>query len=187
MYPHPDNARIGREARQIGPEPWLDHAEICTYCRCVHARGLIRRHFDDSTLRWEIARGLNYRVRRLPHQSDEKRIHLDSGPERYFLALLGGFGGCVMRFPSVFALAFLAMAAPPPSLLGASAVARPAPARTCGADSYINSSGHCVHRPVRASRAPVGASARCRDGTYSFSEHRSGTCSHHGGVAEWLL
>ena len=28
--------------------------------------------------------------------------------------------------------------------------------------------------------------ARCRDGSYSFSQHRSGTCSHHGGVAQWL-
>src|SRR5438309_7393513 len=34
--------------------------------------------------------------------------------------------------------------------------------------------------------APSGATARCRDGTYSFSKHRSGTCSHHGGVATWL-
>ncbi len=33
---------------------------------------------------------------------------------------------------------------------------------------------------------PAGATARCRDGTYSFSRHRSGTCSHHGGVAVWL-
>ena len=34
--------------------------------------------------------------------------------------------------------------------------------------------------------APAGATARCRDGTYSYSQHRSGTCSHHGGVAAWL-
>jgi Protein of unknown function (DUF3761) len=34
--------------------------------------------------------------------------------------------------------------------------------------------------------APPGATARCRDGTYSFSTHHSGTCSHHGGVAAWL-
>jgi hypothetical protein len=34
--------------------------------------------------------------------------------------------------------------------------------------------------------APAGASAVCRDGTYSFSQSRSGTCSHHGGVARWL-
>jgi hypothetical protein len=33
---------------------------------------------------------------------------------------------------------------------------------------------------------PSGASALCRDGTYSYSASRSGTCSHHGGVAEWL-
>jgi len=36
------------------------------------------------------------------------------------------------------------------------------------------------------SPAPSGATARCRDGTYSFSKHRSGTCSHHGGVATWI-
>jgi hypothetical protein len=37
-----------------------------------------------------------------------------------------------------------------------------------------------------ASSAPPGATARCNDGTYSYSQHRQGTCSHHGGVAEWL-
>jgi hypothetical protein len=43
--------------------------------------------------------------------------------------------------------------------------------------------------PAAASRAappPPGATALCRDGTYSFSAHHSGTCSHHGGVATWL-
>jgi hypothetical protein len=34
--------------------------------------------------------------------------------------------------------------------------------------------------------APPGATARCNDGTYSYSQHHSGTCSHHGGVAQWL-
>lgn len=38
----------------------------------------------------------------------------------------------------------------------------------------------------RARPAPSGASARCRDGTYSYSRNRRGTCSHHGGVREWL-
>jgi len=33
---------------------------------------------------------------------------------------------------------------------------------------------------------PPGATARCRDKTYSYSQHRRGTCSHHGGVAAWL-
>jgi hypothetical protein len=34
--------------------------------------------------------------------------------------------------------------------------------------------------------APPGATARCNDGTYSFSATHSGTCSHHGGVSVWL-
>ncbi|KAA2266180.1 DUF3761 domain-containing protein [Solihabitans fulvus] len=41
-------------------------------------------------------------------------------------------------------------------------------------------------RPVQAPGPPAGATARCRDGEYSFSQHRSGTCSGHGGVAQWL-
>jgi hypothetical protein len=72
------------------------------------------------------------------------------------------------------------------------AAATPATARawpsagTCGAASYINVSGHCVRRPVRSTSVPYGATARCRDGSYSFSEHHRGTCSWHGGVATWL-
>jgi hypothetical protein len=27
--------------------------------------------------------------------------------------------------------------------------------------------------------------ATCRDGVYSYSQHRSGTCSGHGGVFRW--
>jgi hypothetical protein len=53
---------------------------------------------------------------------------------------------------------------------------------------YTNSRGEWVPSPMRTpdGRAPVGASARCRDGTFSFSRSRRGTCSHHSGVAEWL-
>jgi hypothetical protein len=54
---------------------------------------------------------------------------------------------------------------------------------SCPSDYYRNSSGHCVHRP---SSDPAGATALCVDGTYSYSEHASGTCSHHGGVARWI-
>jgi hypothetical protein len=38
--------------------------------------------------------------------------------------------------------------------------------------------------PYAALRAQ-GVSAICNDGTYSYSRHRSGTCSHHGGVRVW--
>lgn len=30
-----------------------------------------------------------------------------------------------------------------------------------------------------------GPTAQCKDGTYSYSQHHQGTCSHHGGVAVW--
>jgi hypothetical protein len=33
--------------------------------------------------------------------------------------------------------------------------------------------------------APEGATAKCKDGTYSHAKTHSGACSHHGGVAEW--
>ncbi|MGH9764075.1 MAG: DUF3761 domain-containing protein [Blastocatellia bacterium] len=51
---------------------------------------------------------------------------------------------------------------------------------------YRNSSGHRVHSPIHSRTRPSGATARCRDGSYSFSQHHQGTCSHHGGVAEWF-
>jgi uncharacterized protein DUF3761 len=38
---------------------------------------------------------------------------------------------------------------------------------------------------TRPADAPANATAKCRDGTYSASQQHSGSCSHHGGVAEW--
>lgn len=51
---------------------------------------------------------------------------------------------------------------------------------------YTNAAGNEVHSPAYAPSTPAGATARCKDGTYSFSQSRRGTCSHHGGVAQWL-
>lgn len=51
---------------------------------------------------------------------------------------------------------------------------------------YTNSAGNEVHSPAYSNTVPAGASAQCRDGTYSFSQSRRGTCSHHGGVSRWL-
>ncbi len=56
---------------------------------------------------------------------------------------------------------------------------RPSPAPPC----YRNVNGDCIPRP---GGSPAGANALCRDGTYSFSSHRPGSCARHGGVAEWL-
>lgn len=60
---------------------------------------------------------------------------------------------------------------------------------SCG--SYINSNGVSVSRPCGnwfTRTAPSGATARCRDGSFSFSHHphADGTCSHHWGVASYL-
>src|ERR1700691_3865133 len=52
--------------------------------------------------------------------------------------------------------------------------------------TYGNSKGETVKRPKSCSAAPQGATAHCRDGSYSSSQSRRGTCSHHGGVAKWL-
>lgn len=81
----------------------------------------------------------------------------------------------------------------PAALVGAG----PAEAQSCGSGYYRNTAGNCIPSPRRprgggaqgllgSSSIPSGASARCRDGTYSFSQSRRGTCSGHGGVASWL-
>ena len=66
--------------------------------------------------------------------------------------------------------------------------AQPTPPPQRPGPGYINSRGEWVPSPTRTPNdsPPAGASARCRDGTYSFSRSRSGTCSHHGGVSQWL-
>lgn len=58
------------------------------------------------------------------------------------------------------------------------------PVKTNG--TYINTQGNKVLRPYKAPSAPAGASAKCRDGSYSFSQSRRGTCSGHGGVGAWF-
>jgi hypothetical protein len=62
----------------------------------------------------------------------------------------------------------------------------PVPHPSCINGSYVNLAGSTVCSPETSPSAPAGASAKCRDGTYSFSQSRSGTCSHHGGVSIWL-
>ncbi|GAA0609142.1 hypothetical protein GCM10010174_28040 [Kutzneria viridogrisea] len=80
-----------------------------------------------------------------------------------------------------------AVAAPPPPPPVTHQTTAPQPAQTaCGANEYRNVDGNCVHRPEAAPGPPAGATAQCKDSTYSFSQHRQGTCSGHGGVSRWL-
>ena len=69
-------------------------------------------------------------------------------------------------------------------LLALAGQTREAFAYTCNDNHYVNSSGHCVHSPSCGTE-PDHQEAVCRDGRVSFSEHRRGTCSHHGGVERW--
>ncbi len=55
-----------------------------------------------------------------------------------------------------------------------------------GSGSYTNSGGRQVRSPKRSLLgAAFGSSAKCRDGTSSFSRRASGSCSGHGGVARF--
>jgi uncharacterized protein YgiM (DUF1202 family) len=51
---------------------------------------------------------------------------------------------------------------------------------------YTNIENKQVQAPTYYNSIPEGATAVCRDGTYSFSLNERGTCSRHGGVARWL-
>lgn len=96
------------------------------------------------------------------------------------------------RFVSVVAVATvfftsLSAQAPPPSPAQPTTQEQHKAQPKCAyTGTYVNSKGETVKRPENCSAAPQGATAQCRDGSYSFSQSRRGTCSHHGGVAKWL-
>ena len=71
----------------------------------------------------------------------------------------------------------------------ATAAATPASAATSPATALTKSTPVATKSAPTAAASntnPTGATAKCKDGTYSKSQHHSGTCSSHGGVAEWL-
>jgi hypothetical protein len=99
---------------------------------------------------------------------------------------------------SLSGIAAQAQRASDPALLPRHQLAAAAELATHGAEpnetellshrNYKAKDGHEVHSPANAAhdQVPAGASAKCRDGSYSFSQYRQGTCSHHGGVGLWL-
>ena len=91
-----------------------------------------------------------------------------------------------MKLPGLVAVALLALGNPDAAWARQQVSVTQPTTAVCGIDQYLNVSGHCVHRPMQSSTVPIGATARCRDGSYSFSQNHRGTCSHHGGVAKWL-
>ena len=101
-----------------------------------------------------------------------------------------------MKRLHLFVFAFLVLTVFPPQIVpqsqpssqSSATTAKPKPGQSncTNNGTYVNSKGQTVRRPENCSAAPKGATAQCRDGTYSFSQSRRGTCSHHGGVAKWL-
>ncbi len=52
--------------------------------------------------------------------------------------------------------------------------------------TYDNADGREVQNPTAYIAPPPNASAICRNGEYSFSKRRCGSCSGNGGVKVWL-
>lgn len=71
-------------------------------------------------------------------------------------------------------------------ILVAALIASPAAAQSARCRDGHGRFTRCSATVPAASNVPQGATARCRDGTYSYSRNHRGTCSRHGGVAAWL-
>ncbi len=174
--------------------------------------GLHRRDHQGST-GWTRKRHLMPRV--TPRACSRRRVLLAAlGPLSALLVSGAVIAGCdpgsaaptgstASTAPVGSSPTIVAPAVPYPAAPSSSVIQKPEPADTtttaapepaspsevgsyCGPGDYRNVDGNCVQRPTHTATAPPGATAQCRDGSYSFSQHRQGTCSGHDGVAEWL-
>lgn len=68
-----------------------------------------------------------------------------------------------------------------PAAAPAAAAAAPAAAASAAAAPAAKTAA-----PAAMGPAPAGATAKCKDGSYSKSKSHSGACSKHGGVDSWL-
>lgn len=62
----------------------------------------------------------------------------------------------------------------------------PAPIQTQVAIPSMEEVHKQAEEIVKTKKVNYQPTALCVDGTYSYSQHRQGTCSHHGGVAYWF-
>ena len=69
----------------------------------------------------------------------------------------------------------------------------PKPAKTSAPSTAAAEPAEPKPAPAPVTKAPTktatgsaaNATAKCKDGTFSYAKQHSGACSHHGGVAEW--
>jgi hypothetical protein len=76
-------------------------------------------------------------------------------------------------------------AKPKPTTSTTAPESTPSPATTPAASAKPSAS-KSAPTAAAGNTDPTGATAKCKDGTYSKAKNHRGACSHHGGVAEWL-
>jgi Protein of unknown function (DUF3761) len=138
---------------------------------------------DTSAAEYQEAQELLKEVARREKQIElmAKQPAASPSPQDVSTAADVGRGGNTSSDPSSAASSTSVLSAPRQSSSAGQSIG------TSSEDYYTNSDGVRVHRPTFSnSGPPAGATAQCGDGSYSFSLHRSGTCSHHGGVMKWL-
>ncbi len=57
-----------------------------------------------------------------------------------------------------------------------------------GTGHYDNVDGQTIHKPAHSliGGKPNGATGRCKDGSYTFAQHKTGACSKQKGLAQWF-
>ncbi|HTB27320.1 MAG TPA: DUF3761 domain-containing protein [Steroidobacteraceae bacterium] len=79
-----------------------------------------------------------------------------------------------------------AASAPPASGSAMKAAAGSSGSSSSGSSTASTPSSSSSNSTTTGNTDPTGATAKCKDGTYSKSKHHSGTCSKHGGVDQWM-
>ncbi|WP_307727429.1 DUF3761 domain-containing protein [Massilia rhizosphaerae] len=127
----------------------------------------------------ELHHAVGFRIQHLA-----ARAHMRAGVLGLALVLAATFAQA-QRAPDLAPLPQHQLAAPVDASMSTT---EPHEAELLSHRHYKAKDGHEIHSPARSThdQVPAGASAKCRDGTYSFSQHHRGTCSHHGGVESWL-
>ena len=94
-----------------------------------------------------------------------------------------GHGG-VQKATKEKASAAAVTAAPAAAAVAAAPAAAATEKAAVAAKSSVASKS--IPTETAGSTDPTGATAKCKDGTFSHSQHHGGSCSNHGGVADWL-
>jgi Protein of unknown function (DUF3761) len=94
-----------------------------------------------------------------------------------------GHGGVQKAAKSTAAAAPTAAESPAPAAAPVAAASTAAPKAAPAASKAAPAAKAAA---TTGNTDPTGATAKCKDGTYSKSKQHKGSCSHHGGVAEFL-